>query len=182
MSNNFNDMSLKDLRVMFDECDINSGNDKPKREILKKLIRQKINQIKIFKKEEQHEKENLIDDIIQFKTHIDESHKKKLIGDKQRIMARRGNMEKYWESNQNVTMADPKFTHELETDFTNNKLMERLNTELDYRIHDNKGRRKIMDKPYAEVDCGDYASVKDFNKYSVPRDDFRMNKRFGRKK
>jgi len=86
------------------------------------------------------------------------------------VIKKRGNMEKYWESNQNTDKIDPKFVKKIGNDFSNNKLMERLNCELDFRINSDmpknfEDRSDDIIKPYSNDDNGNF---KDFQKYSVP--------------
>ena len=80
----------------------------------------------------------------------------------EKILERRGKMEKHWESNREGL--DNKFKQELEQDFTNNKLMERLNCELDFRINEKKSKDTI--KPYSEMVGGNYT---EFKKNSIPK-------------
>lgn len=72
--------------------------------------------------------------------------------------------------NDEINNLDPMYKEYLKNDIKNNKLMDRLNIELDFRTH-NSSKNKIV-KPYADIDCGDYVSVKKFNEHSIPKNNF----------
>lgn len=78
--------------------------------------------------------------------------------------------------------ADPKYAREVEKDFANNKLMERMNSELDFRIHGPD--KSHMSKAFSQddEDNGDYVSVKKFKKYGIPSDNFSSKRMLGRRK
>lgn len=83
----------------------------------------------------------------------------------------------------NIEEPRNKFKHEITKDVTNNKLMERLNSELDLRIY---GRNKhAIDKPYFEVNSNNVydnnnsiATVDQIVSHGIPNDDF-TSKRLG---
>jgi len=79
--------------------------------------------------------------------------------------------------------ADPKYERELEKDFANNKLMERMNSELDFRVHgvDKNSMSKAF-KQYDDEDDGNYVSVRKFKKYSIPTDNFSSKRMLGKRK
>lgn len=155
---NFLNMSLDKLKDEYYNCD-----DKVTKMILKKIIKQKSEQRKIKKEKS----DAIIDNLILLKTkHIE----KRITSEKQQVYQKRGPMEQHWESHKTDRAIDPKFKNELTSDLTNNKLMERLNIELDFRINGKK--EKIIDKPYIDSDYGDYLSVKDFDRYAIPRNSF----------
>lgn len=151
-------MPLPELKCEYRSCGV---DDEVKKLILKKIIRQKIekqNEYMHFKKRN----ENIaFDNLIALKNKNNP---------KQTIYQKRGEMEKCWESHKKDSTVDPRFKDELESDFTNNKLMERLNVELDFRL--NGKNEKVFDKPYADNDYGDYVPVKDFDKFAVTRHSF----------
>lgn len=60
------------------------------------------------------------------------------------LVQKRGKNEKHWEMHQNKI--ESHYKEEIKKDFTNNKLMERLNCEVDFRINGN--RKKEIEKPY----------------------------------
>jgi hypothetical protein len=79
---------------------------------------------------------------------------------------------------------DPKYTTEVKNDFANNKLMDRMNSELAFRLN---GRKSTVIKPYSQKyddssddDSGnvdeiydtDYVSINKFKNYGIPADNF----------
>ena len=115
------------------------------------------------------------------------------------------NSNKYWNK-----IADPKYKDEVEKDSSNNKLMERLNGELDFRIqgHD----KKVIMKPFINEDedeegegegdgenskrdhqfddrigigidsNNDYVNIKKFKKHSIPPNDFSSGRLLGKRR
>jgi hypothetical protein len=79
-------------------------------------------------------------------------------------------------------VADPKYVKMVEQDFSNNKLMERMNGELDFRL--NGIDKDTILKPYSQTDedTGDYVSIKKFNNYAVPGNNFSSNRFLGKRK
>lgn len=79
-------------------------------------------------------------------------------------------------------VADPKYAKMVEQDFSNNKLMERMNGELDFRL--NGIERDTILKPYSQVDedTGNYVSIKKFDNYAVPGNNFSSNRFLGERK
>lgn len=75
--------------------------------------------------------------------------------------------------------ADPKYASEIEKDFSNNKLMERMNGELDFRIHG--ADKDVVSRPYMQDDGGEnnYASIKRFKKHSIPSNNFSSKRMLG---
>jgi hypothetical protein len=155
---NFLNMSLAKLKDEYYKCD-----DKVAKMILRKIIKQKSEQQKIKKEKS----DAIIDDLILLKSRSAEKH---IVSEKQQVYQKRGPMEQHWESHKSNSTIDPKFKNELNSDLTNNKLMERLNIELDFRINGKK--EKIIDKPYVDSDYGDYLSVRDFDRYAIPKNNF----------
>jgi len=155
---NFLNMSLGKLKDEYYNCD-----DKVTKMILKKIIKQKSEEQKIKKEKS----DAIIDDLILLKA---KSIEKRITTEKQQVYQKRGPMEQHWESHKTNTAIDPKFKNELTSDLTNNKLMERLNIELDFRINGKK--EKIIDKPYVDSDYGDYLSVRDFDRFAIPTNNF----------
>ena len=72
-------------------------------------------------------------------------------------------------------IVDPKFLNELKNDFSNNKLMERMNSELDYVNKKSKKKsHRVIIKPFSQEEemNNNYTNINKFNKYSIPGDDF----------
>ncbi len=160
-------MSISELKEQYYEC---SDSDTVKKQILKKLIKNKIKIEKEYAIEEKQMKDDIdkkLDNLIKMKENTEKDKKNKQLKGIEQIIKKRGNMEQYWESNQQTDKIDPRFKPEIELDHSNNKLMERLNYELDFRIHGQKTKDVI--KPYSGTDDGNY---KEFEKYSIPTDNF----------
>ena len=91
--------------------------------------------------------------------------------ERKKLEQKRGHMEQYWESNQTREKElEPQYKLEVERDYTNNKLMERLNCELDFRINEKKKSKEIC-KPYENDDDDDDDLYKQkilHNKSNVP--------------
>lgn len=79
-------------------------------------------------------------------------------------------------------IADPRYVKMVEQDFSNNKLMERMNGELDFRL--NGIDKDTILKPYSQVDedTGDYVSIKKFDNYAVPGNNFSSSRFLGERK
>lgn len=174
--NKINNMTLDQLKEEYYNCD---KNDKVKRQILKKIIRNKLE----LKKEEYLEEKIMMKDIddklnnlVNLKLSAEKDKKIQKIKQLDQVIKKRGNMEQYWESNQTIDKIDDKFKPEIEYDHSNNKLMERLNYELDFRIYGSKSKDII--KPYSNQDEGNF---RDFEKYSVPLDEDNILETFSSK-
>lgn len=157
-------MDILELKEEYYKCD---DDDKVKKQILKKMIKNK--QLEEKNKQIKEDKIRMDADkslsrLIKIKQ-IREREKK--IEEYENIMKKRGSMEKHWESHQGENRIDPRFKTELEQDHTNNKLMERLNCELDFRINDGQKSRDII-KPYSMAG-GNYNN---FEKLSIPPTSF----------
>ena len=86
---------------------------------------------------------------------------------------------------------DVKYKTEIEKDFANNKLMERMNGELDFRIKNNKKLSRIFEKPYFESGSkfqpfnamDDISQLDDTNdKVDIPANDFTSSRLLGQRK
>lgn len=84
----------------------------------------------------------------------------KLENDKKMLRKTRGNNEKNWNSN---NIYDPKYAKYLKDDSMNNKLMERLNSEIDFRMDDTKAG---IERPFEKMDENDIMET--FAKYENP--------------
>lgn len=166
-----NNMSVKELKSEYYNC---SDSDTVKKQILKKIIRNKILSEREKKKEEKQEDEKIqkeinekLNNLIKIKENAEKDKHKKKLKELDPVIKTRGNMEQYWESNQNIDSIDERFRPEIELDHSNNKMMERLNFELDFRIHGERSKDVI--KPYSGADDGNF---KEFEKYSIPVNSF----------
>lgn len=164
-------MSLIQLKKEYNTC---SSDDTVKKQILKKIIKNKLEIEKKNKKLDNDMKNDIdtkLNNLIKAKENTEKDKKAKKVKELDQIIKKRGNMEQYWENTQTLEKIDDRFKPEIEHDHANNKLMERLNFELDFRIHGEKTKDVI--KPYSNQDGGNY---KDFEKYSIPTDNFETNK------
>ena len=147
-------MSILDLKEEYYKCD---DDQVVKKEILKKLIRKKLEEEKIKKQEMARKKSiansthNVDNDIQQIMK--SQQRKRNL----QNIIAMRGKLEDKWESVHTVQI-DQRFQEHVTNDSANNKLMERLNCELDFRVNDNRNPNEVM-KAYSSVDDGNYKEL-----------------------
>lgn len=148
-------MSLEELKIEYYSC-----NDKniAQKDIIKQIAKKKKLAIKLAKEKE--EKKTIHSDI----DLILKSKQKKKPDDT--FVKKRGHMEKCWESHQTrFGDLEPQYKEEVEKDFTNNKLMERLNCEVDFRVNGNK-KKEIL-KPYDDKD--DYDSEEEAYQNSARR-------------
>lgn len=168
-------LSLSELKQQYYNCENNVQKIIIKKIFINKTLYEKDKIIKAKKEDELLKKQinEKLDNLILLKEISEKDKHIKKIKKKQKlekeynkeynnILNKRGYMERYWETNQKFTKIDPKFKTEIEEDFNNNKIMERLNSELDFRMNDKK-RTNII-KPYSDVNDGNY---KDFKKYSI---------------
>jgi len=150
--NKVSNMSLLELKEEYYKCD---DDDTVKKQILKTLIKNKKiedKQKELYEKKLKADTDKTLTRIIKLKE-IREREKK--LEEYENIMQKRGNMEKHWESHKEQHQIDPRFKTELEQDYTNNKLMERLNSELDFRINE-KSKSQDVVKPYSSMTDGNY--------------------------
>jgi hypothetical protein len=70
--------------------------------------------------------------------------------DQKDIEKSRGRIEKVWNSQ---TLYDPRYAKYVKEDTMNNKLMERLNSEIDFRLTD--GNKMVIEKPFDDHDVLD---------------------------
>jgi hypothetical protein len=139
--NKYIDMSLTNLKKEYKKCDKDNTS---KRNMLKTIIKK-------------HIKKNTSQDD---KSKFDQINKLKKIN---HLVEKRGHMEKHWESHKQNDNSNSVLQDEINMDFSNNKLMERLNCELDFRINEKKSKEII--KPYEMY--GDYeSSSSDLEDYS----------------
>jgi hypothetical protein len=139
-----------------------TNNNKMKINILKKLINEKEKQANINNNTNNNNTNN-IDDLINEMSKYEsyeELYNKDILGD--RMM-------------ENRDYIDEKYAFEIERDEKNNKLMDRLNSELEVRI--SGFNKNIISKPY------EYDDENNFDKAfeNIPNNDFRFKKILGKK-
>ena len=156
----YHQMSISQLKEEYYKCNDDNKKDKVKKQMIGKIIKNKIDDENKLNQQLQQETNKYLDVIIQSK------HKKELMN-KQKLIEKRGPMESCWDSIQSI---DPKFKSELEQDYTNNKLMERLNSELDFRINETKN--KDVMRPYSSQDEGNYIDYNKNQKKTQPSTNF----------
>jgi hypothetical protein len=148
-------MSLEELKIEYYSCD-------DKNVAQKDIIKQIANKKKLAMKHAKEEKiKKTINDDLDTILKSQQKHKPD-----ETFIKRRGHMERFWESHKTrFSNLEPQYKEEVEKDFTNNKLMERLNCEVDFRVNGNK-KKEIL-KPYD--DCDDYDSEEESYKNSAKR-------------
>jgi hypothetical protein len=177
-------MSIEELKDEYYNC---KNGDVVKKQMLKKIIKSKIKLDNTSNSKSSPNKKKQIDnittdDLVISEPSLDDTttkcieklislkinegvHKQqKKLQELKPIIEKRGNMEQYWESNQEIDKIDPRFMKEISTDHSNNKLMERLNCELDFRLYGEQSKDDII-KPYSNSDGGNYT---DLVKQNVP--------------
>lgn len=148
-------MSLEELKVEYYSCD---DKNVAQKDIIKQIAKKKKLAMKLAKEEKEKKTINAGIDII-----LKSKQKQK---PDNTFIKKRGNMERCWESHQTrFGNLEPQYKEEVEKDFTNNKLMERLNCEVDFRINGNK-KKEIL-KPYDDRE--DYDSEEESYKNSAKR-------------
>lgn len=137
-------MSLEELKVEYYSCD---DKNVAQKEIIKQVANKKKAQ-----KEKQKEMKELKKLKLSQKNDINTILKSKQKSKPdETFIKKRGHIEQYWESHQTrFGGLEPQYREEVEKDFTNNKLMERLNCEVDFRVNGNK-KKEIL-KPYDDND------------------------------
>lgn len=158
--NKFLRMTLKELKNEYYQCD---KSDMIKKNILKKIItnKQEIEKNEISKEKKiKSDIDEKVDNLIKLKEINEQKKHLAKIKEFENLMKQRGEMEKCWESNKTTSKIDPRYKTEVETDFTNNKLMERLNCELDFRINDKQKSRDFI-KPYDTSNNGNLIELDD---------------------
>jgi hypothetical protein len=137
-------MSLEELKIEYYSCD---NKNVAQKDMIKQIARKK----KLAKQMAKEEKEkNDINSSINTILKSQHSHKPD-----ETFVKKRGSMERVWESHKTrFGNLEPQYREEVENDFTNNKLMERLNCEVDFRIN-GKVKKEIL-KPYDDKE--DYDS------------------------
>jgi len=167
--NKFLNMSSTELKKEYQKCD---DSEIIKKKMLKKIIMDK-KEITMKQYDEQQLQKNVdkqIDNLIRMKEMNEQKKQLSKMKEFEKIMKQRGNMEQYWESHKTVSKIDPLYKNEVENDFTNNKLMERLNCELDFRINDGQKTRDFI-KPYDMTNEGNLLKDEDvpINNFSSKR-------------
>ncbi len=163
--NKFLRMTLKELKNEYYQCD---KSDMIRRNILKKII---LNKQEIGTNKEKKIKNDIdekVENLIKLKEISDQKKHLAKMKEFEILMKQRGEMEKCWEFNKATSKIDPRYKNEVETDFTNNKLMERLNCELDFRINDNQKLRDFI-KPY---DTSNNGNLIELDNIDVPVNNF----------
>lgn len=148
-------MSLNELKTEYNSC-----VNQEKKNMIKHVAKHKKQQTKQNKEKSIEQNINTI---------IAHKNKKNNEQETKKLIMKRGHMEKYWESNQAETSnMESHYRTEIERDYTNNKLMERLNSELDSKINEPKKAHTIL-KPY---DTQDDDSCEDSYESEVPINNF----------
>ncbi|VBB18395.1 hypothetical protein YASMINEVIRUS_858 [Yasminevirus sp. GU-2018] len=112
---------------------------------------------------QQKEGLNELDKVTKIKAYIDMMDDNKREADRREIEKNRGKREHEWESK---GIYDPRYVKYQKDDTMNNKMMERLNSEIDFRT-DEHGKMKI-ERPF---DDGEPGSTEEFARYVPSKDD-----------
>lgn len=108
---------------------------------------------------------NELDKITKIKTYIDMIEDNKRDADRNEIKKTRGKNEEAWESKE---IYDPRYVKYQKEDVMNNKLMERLNSEIDFRTDPDSHGRVRIEKPF---DDGEPENTEQFARYVPPNDE-----------
>ena len=163
---NIANMSITQLKAELEKC---NEDDITKKTLLRKLIKQKI----LINTKKQ--------DVVTFVDPLDELIKCNNLSDN------------HCEDQSDVYMPvsiDNKFKGEIEKDVANNKLMERLNGELDFRT--NGQNKKTFAKPYFESEISNAyspyntkeqtATINQLVTHAIPTNDFSTKRVLGRRR
>ena len=112
---------------------------------------------------QQKEGLNELDKVTKIKAYIDMIDDNKRDADRREIEKNRGKREHEWESK---GIYDPRYVKYQKDDTMNNKMMERLNSEIDFRTDEN-GKVQI-ERPF---DDGEPGSTEEFARYVPSKDD-----------
>lgn len=137
-------MSLKDLRKELKRCD---NIEYFKKGILQKLINKKLKEQEKKEIEFKNEINDKVEKLLKIKEINENESQLKKLKEFDKLISERKSAEKQLQ-------IDPKLKESVEFDYLNNKLMERLNSELDFRVHGAK-TKEIM-KPYDITECNGY--------------------------
>lgn len=173
---NFINIKLKELQekeedISLDNCSKESKESKEKKK-RKKDYSEEDELMDILKK--QKEKISEIDDVQKMKAYaeiLEDNIKDK---DNKEVELTRGKTESKWGSTY-----DPKYIKYVKEDLLNNKLMERLNSEIDFR-HDDVNVIQI-EKPFEDEDINSQNGDEPFAKYEKPSIAIKNKKRMPKK-
>lgn len=112
---------------------------------------------------------NELDNISRIKAYTELLEENKRDGDKHELEKARGQREKLWEVHGTY---DPKYINYQKDDVMNNKLMERLNTEIDFRSETSFGGKAKIEKPF---DNGEIDNTEMFARYEQTPFDKKKN-------
>ena len=144
-----------------DSEDSDVANDESKIKKDKERLAAKKELDNIMKKQE--ESFNELDKLAKIKAYVSMINENRKDNDQQELIIKRGKTEGMW---QNKDLYDPRYIKYQKEDVMNNKLMERLNSEIDFRI-DDAGRMRV-EKPF---DDGDLNNTEDFAGYEKTEDE-----------
>lgn len=137
-------MSLEDLEKELKKCD---NIEYFKKGILQKLINKKLRELEKKEIEFKNKINDKVEKLLKIKEIKENESQLKKLKEFDKLISKR-------ESPEKQLQIDPKLKEPVEFDCLNNKLMERLNSELDFRIHGAK-TKEIM-KPYDITECDGY--------------------------
>ena len=153
-------MSLKDLEKELKKCD---NVEYFKKGILQKLINKKLREQEKKEMEFKNKINDKVEKLLKIKKIKENESQLKKLKEFDKLISKR-------ESAKQLQI-DPKLKDPIELDYLNNKLMERLNSELDFRVRG--GKTKEIMKPYDITECNGYWKEEEKN----PINNFNSNKR-----
>jgi hypothetical protein len=177
------EFQIKELNYNLNKC-----KDPITKIVIKDILDKKIKIHKNIKSKNLLEKEieSKLDKIIETENQ-DEAYKKILKENEEENYKKteKKQNDKYW----NKTI-DSKYKEQVEGDMANNKLMERLNSELDFRVHGHD--KKTIIKPFFQHDSDDeddykkitskYVKINKFTNHTIPSTDFTSQRMLGKRK
>jgi len=125
-------------------------------------LKKNVNKIKL-----KHKVDNILDTFI--KVNEDDKHNQNIILQNEKEKEIKIKQDKNYNK-----IIDPKFENELKNDFSNNKLMERMNSEL-YNFNKTK-KNNIILEPFSKELSDEYSNINNFENYTIPKNDFTTNR------
>lgn len=165
----FLDIKMNQLRSANDDPSLDDLSENSISNESEEYIENTVNELKKDKKtsaakkeldnifKQQEESLNELDKLAKIKAYVSMIDENRKDIDQEELIKKRGRNEEIW---QNKNLYDPKYIKYQKDDVMNNKLMERLNSEIDFRSDDTQ--KISIEKPF---DDGDLNNTEDFARY-----------------
>jgi hypothetical protein len=150
----------EDNRSAEDDEDQKSKNTKNRKSVTKSKAEKEIENIM----KDQQESISELDRLAKIKAYSEMLAENKKETDQRTIEQKRGKTEKMWQSRD---IYDPRYVKYAKEDSVNNKMMERLNSEIDFRTDD--GKRTKIEKPFGDDD--DVDGTDEYAKYEMSKNE-----------